>query len=196
MGMDIVAHVEKNWDTFKKAPLAFSVLLIFGLLAGGACGIAWRGQEVATLEALMRLKDGELTALTKQMEERLKKVEDTLSAQQVTTLESNLREIPSQIEIMKSFVEGGEPVIAGQLEAAFSESGWKVFTDTTPVGPEDWNSAVLLAVPENPDGAALRAAFDAADIPYEVRVLSNSETAQIWLKAVEAIGSPEESTTD
>ncbi|MFP9137909.1 hypothetical protein ACLI1C_12090 [Devosia sp. XGJD_8] len=192
----ILEHIQKEWGTLKGAPLAFLVLLFLGLALGGAGGHAWRGQEVANLESLMRLKDGELTTLTKQMEERLKKVEDTLSAQQVTTLESSLREIPSQIEIMKSFVEGGEPVIAGQLEAAFSDSGWKVFTDTTPVEPEDWNSAVLLAVPENPDGAALRAAFDAADIPYEVRVLSNSETAQIWLKAVEAIGSPEESTTD
>ncbi|WP_224702001.1 hypothetical protein [Devosia aquimaris] len=183
----ILEHIQKEWGTLKGAPLAFFVLLFLGLALGGAGGHAWRGQEVANLESLMRLKDGELTTLTKQMEERLKKVEDRLSEQQVTTLESSLREIPSKIEIVKSRVGGLEPVIAGQLETVFSDSGWKVLTDTTPTEPANWTSAVLLGIPESPDGAALKAAFDAANIPYDVRVLPSSETAQIWLKATESI---------
>lgn len=188
--MGILEHIEKNWDTFKSAKIAFAGLLILGICSGAIGGVAWRGQEVATLEALIRLKDGELTSLTAQINDRLKKVEDTLSSQQVTTLQSKLKVNAASVEIL-NWSDMPSPKITDQLQTIFSTSGWQVSSNVQASAPSDWDKAVLLALPKTPEAVQLRAAFDAAGISYDVKTLPGSGAPQVWLKALSSQHRPE-----
>jgi hypothetical protein len=182
--MGFWSHIKDEWATLIAAPVAFIGLAVLSAVGGYAVGFGMRGQEVANLESLIRLKDGELSGLSKQLEERIKKVEDTLSAQQVSALESSLSTNPSKVEF-RTWIDSAasEPQIAGQLESIFKDSGWQVVPGSQTTEPTDWANMVLLAAPDDANGAAIKAAFEAADLPYDLKTLAAGETPQVWLKA-------------
>ena len=183
--MGFWSHIKDEWATLIAAPVAFIGLAALAAVGGYAVGHGMRGQEVANLESLVRLKDGELSALSKALDERLKKVEDTLSAQQVSALESALSANPAKVEFLNWINGASEPLMAGQLESVFKDSGWQVVPGNQTTEPADWANMVLLAAPDDANGAAIKAAFEAADLPYDLKTIAAGETPQVWLKATQ-----------
>ena len=122
--MWVVEYIKSEWTVLKAAPVAFLGFLIAGLVLGYLGGSTLRSQEVANLESLIRLKDGELDEYRKKIEQRLDNVEKQLSAQQISALEEALKQAkqPSRIEL-----KGGEQgKIENQLKDTFEKSGWFV----------------------------------------------------------------------
>lgn len=103
-----IERIVQDWEVLKRAPGAFLILLAGGLAVGFAGGMVWRGQEVAVLENLMRLKDEE-----RQFSER-----------QLSDIKSGLKVNPSSVDII-----GGkrpdDPRV-DQLKNVFKDSGWSV----------------------------------------------------------------------
>lgn len=165
-------HIKQELGVLKGAPFAAGLLIIVGFSGG----MFWRGQEIANLEGLVRLKDGELDDYRKRINERLDNVEKQLSSRQVSGLSEALKSVPSSsIEISS---RPNDPV-AKQLVRTFEERGWTV----SPLPSADRPGVLLRA--GGKDAKAIDGALNDAGVnfttsgknagsPVEFSILPNS----------------------
>lgn len=148
----------------KGAPISFAILLLLGLGAGFWGGMAFRAQQVANAESLVRLKDGELDNYQKIINERLERVEKQLSAQQLSSIESTLKAVPvSSVALSAGQDHEDASNLARQLQSAFTKSGWKV-TDA----PAAEFKGVSLKVDDYGSTAAIAKALEDAGVAFAV----------------------------
>lgn len=196
MWSEAFSYLRGESAVLKRAPLAALVLLAVGVSAGALGGLAWRGQEIANLEGVIRLKDGAMDEYRKELNDRLTTVEQTLSAQQVQALKSSLLVNPSHVVGINWISGGGSPVTASQLANAFDEGGWQVQVQTADIPfPMAYSGGnpILVAVPETAEGKTLIDAFDAAGIPYDLATYSGGDgyLAQVWVRALNSTPTPQ-----
>ena len=144
----------------KGAPFSFGAILVSGLLLGFAAGQYLMRQEVANAESLVKLKDGQIDEYQKTINERLDKVEKTLSAQQLSTLETWLKASPSMVSLSTD-PKGTDPFTM-QLVDTFKKSGWDVM-------PRPYDKLGYLFIePKDATGVAvvLKALME-AKVPFE-----------------------------
>lgn len=146
----------------KTAPISFVSLLVLGLAGGFAVGMAFRSQELANVESLMRLKDGELDSYRKSIDERLNRVEKQLSEKQVSDITSALKGVDQgKVDFHTGKLpEGYSPETVEQLKDIFKKSGWTVETE-----PSQNGFAIQTSDPASTE--AVSKAFGKAGIEYE-----------------------------
>ncbi len=145
-----------------RAPRSFAGLTILAVGLGFGGGLMWRGQEVSNYETLIKIKDGQIDAYQKTINERLDKVEKTLSDQQLSSLQNSLRLSPSEVAIIKGKGEGEVSPYATQLEKAFSNSGWIV----EKFAAIDESGGVILRAKDLLSADTIKQALETANVKY------------------------------
>lgn len=157
--MAILEHIKQEWAVLRGAPISFGLLLLLGIGGGFAGGLIFMQQQVANLESLIRLKDGELGGL-QELNDRVKSIEAKLSVQQLSSLKSYLGGAPSSVRISTS--KSGNTV-ADQLETTFKDSGWTVNLDRS---LKDDKGFVIQ--PNDPKSSkSISRALDGAGVSYK-----------------------------
>lgn len=170
----ILNHIGKEWQVLKTAPGTFIVLIILGLAGGFTGGLGWRGQELANVESLMRLKEGEIDSYRKSINDRLDKVEKSLSDQQLSYFQDTLRTAPSTVEI----TIGGkayEP-FAKQVLSAFEAGGWKVQSTIN----ADTQEGINITASGLLDAGLITKALTSADVDFQSVQLTKSTEFFLW----------------
>ena len=159
--MEIIQYIKDEWAVLKKAPWSFVILLALGLGGGFAFGLFWRGQEVANYDTLIKLKDGQIDDYKKSINDRLDKVEKTLSANQLSSLELWLKTSPSKV-VISSDPKTSLPY-KEQILTAFKNSGWEVDPKTTLSDMEIFT----LQTSDPSSASAVSKALSAAGVPFK-----------------------------
>lgn len=175
--MGLIEQIKAEWPTLKGAPVAFLSIAILSVVTGFGGGVLFKDQQVSALEALMRLKDGELDSYRKQIEERLGAVERQLSAAQVQSMVETLQAAPSSV-LLWNYPEQSGPLI-NQLEGIFNSSGWEVAPYAFAKAPPQSSKPLFVSLPEDASGDTLKAAIEQAGVPYDFETTSGP--AAIWV---------------
>lgn len=127
---------------------SFILLLIFGLAAGFAGGLAWRGQEVANIESLIKVKEAQRE----------------LSEQQLADFKTRLSANPSSVDIIGGTPDKPDPRV-DQFKNIFQDSGWSVDTKsiTTPNPPQ----SLTLRTQDDKAAHTLEKALNDAGVTYD-----------------------------
>lgn len=155
----ILDHIKAEWDVLKGAPIAFVALLAAGVIGGFGGGCLFMSQQLANMQSLVDLKDGQIDAYRKSIEDRLDKVEKTLSAQQLSSLEAMLKAEPSLVYL------GGNPTAspyATQLVDKFKDAGWVVQPSEAAT-----EKGIILRAPDAKSSTTIQDAFSKAGVPFE-----------------------------
>lgn len=132
----------------KGAPGSFVLLLLFGLAAGFGGGLAWRGQEVANIESLVRVKEAERE----------------FSERQLTEIKTKLSENPSSVDIIGGKTAKPDPRV-DQLKSVFTDSGWSVGTKS--IAPPNPAQNLTLRTPDDKAAHTLEKALNEAGVHYD-----------------------------
>jgi len=162
----IIQHIKQEWQTMRGAPIAFLVLLVFGLVGGFAGGQHFMKQEVQNLESLIRLKDGELDEYRVKIDERFKKIEKQLTAEQVSSIEKALSVNPSTVEIEN--ISQGE--VGKQLIETWKRSGWQVHEIPS---SGDFDESVVFKTLNAESAETMKKALSEAGIDYNYNTQAN-----------------------
>lgn len=197
---DLLRYLVKEGATIKRAPLVFVSMLVLGAVGGWTGGTAWRGQEVANLNALAEGHKAEAARLRteidafKSLQDRMQAIDDSFTDQQLKELERQLGIVApgSEVELVEPRKES---TAWDQIFTALRDSGWKVGTTnqlrswadpstlaivTTQAFAEP---TVVLSTSNSSESQALRTAFEAAGIRFIERQIAEgeSQTPQIWV---------------
>jgi hypothetical protein len=158
--MVLLEYIRAEWAVLKQAPLSFFLLAALSIVAGFGLGMFVRGQELANMESLLKLKDGELDEL-KSIEERLKNVETKLSAQQLSSIRQSLQKSPSAVSIVTG-PKSANPYF-NQIQEVFKGSGWTVKAAHS----SDISGSLVLQAPDEESSAAIEKALTNAGVNYQ-----------------------------
>src|SRR5690606_17527123 len=130
---DLLRYLVKEGATIKRAPLVFVSMLVLGAVGGWTGGAAWRGQEVANLNALAEGHKAEAARLRteidafKSLQDRMQAIDDSFTDQQLKELERQLGIVApgSEVELVEPRKESSA---WDQIFTALRDSGWKVGT--------------------------------------------------------------------
>lgn len=143
----------------KGAPGSFVLLLVFGLLAGFAAGMAWRGQEVANAESLVKVKEAQRE----------------LSEQQLTDIKTRLSANPSSVDIIGGTPDKPDPRV-DQFKSIFQDSGWSV--DTKSITAPNSTKSITLRTPDDKAAHTLEKALNDAGVHYDTVKPNDASGAQ------------------
>ena len=173
--MNIIKYIQEEWDVLKKAPLSFVILLFIGLSSGFAFGLFWRGQEVSNYESALKMKDSQIDEYKKSINDRLEKVEKTLTANQLSSLELSLKAAPSKVIISADSVSSKG--YAKQIKDVFTKSGWEVDTKSAPVSLDTF----MLETKGSVNASAVSRALSTADVPFKSKMNEAKGTIEFQL---------------
>ena len=172
MGFDAIKFIEERWKVLMANPGLFILVLVVGI--GG--GLAWKQQEIANHESLMRVKEAEIA----QLKERLlslpaepsapatRQETDQLTPDEIDRVRGLLSGKPSYVEIMSN----PGSMWSAQISSVFSESGWKVEQSPSVLAADA--PTVYLTWSDDADTGTIKAAFDAVGLKYELSKGGNS----------------------
>lgn len=176
--MGLIDHIKSEWAALSAAPISFVVLVLLGGVAGFGGGVLFKDQQVAAMEALMRLKDGELDAYRKGIEERLGAVEKQLSSAQIETMTEQLRQNPAQVMFWNTIANDGK--LGQDIEGVFTKGGWDVSPYLFAKAPPQSSKPFFLSIPDDKSGQSLKAAFDASGLSYDYETVVSGPAA-VWI---------------
>ena len=177
--MGLWETIKAEWPIVSAAPWSFGGVLIGGLIVGFSVGMVFRAQEVANAESLVRLrdaeislKDTELSGFRKSVEDRLKNVEQKLSAQQISFIETALKTKPSTVSIYAGGKASEDYV--KQVKDVFTNSGWTVQAELS----HDTQRNLTVKTANGESAGIVTKALEGAEIKYESIELggANGET--------------------
>ncbi|MER9741780.1 hypothetical protein [Mesorhizobium sp. M0187] len=161
-------YIKSEWHVVKGAPLAFALLLVAGLIGGYAFESILTAERVATLETMIRQRDGEIDGYQKTLSDRMDKVEKALSAQQLSSIETTLTRSPTATVELQSDREWTDTAeIARQLQSTFEKTGWTVDKSQGKSG-----AGVVLRATSDVATSVIRNALDEAAVPYKTTPIS------------------------
>ncbi|WP_336055221.1 hypothetical protein [Nitratireductor sp. CH_MIT9313-5] len=134
MGTWLWEHIKSEWGVLTAAPVAFSTLLVGGLLVGGS--LSWflldkmYVREIATLSRELEVKNGTIQEYQDRLEDRMNRIERRLDEQQEAAIRKQLSGAPSDVSIAVG--DGDDDPFASQLIELFKESGWNVDASVKP----------------------------------------------------------------
>jgi uncharacterized coiled-coil protein SlyX len=159
-------------------------------------------QQATTLEARLDGKDDDIERLNGQVAELRLEIEAVEQERQryLEVLDDYVRMKQAELDAVLQAKPAatveifGAGVLAEEVREIFTRNGWQVLSvETAPVWAqaiERSTSAVILNLPANDTGETVKAAFDAANIPYQ---LGDGDVSmpEIWISAITASGGPQ-----
>ncbi len=177
--MALLAHISKEWNVLKAAPISFIVLLGLGLAGGFYVGVEFKSQEVEAVKARLDLKEDELDGYKKKLEQRLDDVEKRLSEMQISRLKSNLQMKPGHVEIYWNRASVPSMKYATELSDAFVASGWKVEAKAS---DDAINDMAVIETDNSQTSETISAALEDAELRYRlIGIVSGGETKRFIL---------------
>ena len=65
--MGVLDQIKEDWAVLRRAPMAFTGLLVAGLALGFSVGMMWSSRQIAIAEGMARMKEEELAALQRRV---------------------------------------------------------------------------------------------------------------------------------
>lgn len=172
------------------APLTIGAWVLSAAISGSSVSmlderIKFKDDQIARLLGEKSSLEGLVTDIRSAMDAMAKRL-DALEGKLLTGV---LEGFPSSVEFLAKPNSNG---ILARLTGTLESSGWKVIPGTdTPATADVFQKTNTLAIitPTSPGAAeTMKAALDAAQIPYEVRV--DDGASAIWLKPLGDVSVP------
>lgn len=158
----IFEYLSKEGGALKSAPIASVLLVVVGLFGGYMFKSALTSEHIATLDTIIREKDGKIDGLEKTISNRLDKVERALSEQQLSSIQANIKSAPASVDIGSAHPDKPDPRI-DQLKSVFKDSGWDVGAMKSQFATSD----LVLSAPDPKAADTIEKALKDAGVTYQ-----------------------------
>jgi hypothetical protein len=158
----VFEYLSKEGGALKGAPIASVLLVVIGLFGGYMFESKLTSEHIATLDTMIRERDGKIDGLEKTISSRLDKVEKALSDQQISSIKANIKTAPASVDIGGGHPDKQDPRV-DQLKNVFRDSGWSVGTAQSQSATTD----LLLRAPDLKTSTTIENALKDAGVTYQ-----------------------------